>query len=312
MEFPLLIKASDQYKHLLLKGRRQEVLMSAEYLLEGKGYRVVGTVRKSLFGGIKDYNFLDFVVVDESDTVIKDPVLSSRIYFSYGTVAMLHGAEQQVVNSIHDHPSYFSPAIKKYDEIIRLARPVLKIFKNPEPYYDERFEAFYHFLLEANETNIQGDDLARKINPLLLKAKEHQNMSVKEIEDYRVSINKFFKLMDLRTLLILKNEEVFVIIKLVLDSCRVRKDIDLSEMEQEVKLIQDIIKGCRTAITNTKIKMEMEKKRKVPVEEIISILEVDHQRGTLVDDVSGRKFNKRWLFRNLIGHEKEAVFTKVD
>jgi hypothetical protein len=89
--------------------------MSAEYLLEGKGYRVEGTVKKSLFGRTKDYNFLDFVVVDESDTAIKEPVLSSRIYFLYGTLAMLHGAEQQVVNSTHDQPSYFSRLGKPSD-----------------------------------------------------------------------------------------------------------------------------------------------------------------------------------------------------
>lgn len=41
MELLILIEASNLYKHLLPKGRRKQVFMSAEYLFEEKGYRVV-------------------------------------------------------------------------------------------------------------------------------------------------------------------------------------------------------------------------------------------------------------------------------
>lgn len=78
----------------------------------------------------------------------------------------------------------------------------------------------------------------------------------------------------------LTNKEVFTIIKLILDSCRVAKDIDLSRFDEEIQLIRNIIKGSNTAIRNTLIKMELEKKQKVPVEESIAELEVDYQKGT--------------------------------
>lgn len=79
----------------------------------------------------------------------------------------------------------FSQVINKYDEIIQAAKPVLKFYKHPVSYYDERFRAFYQFLVEANESNILGDVLARKLLPLLLEVKKHQGFSVKEIETSR-------------------------------------------------------------------------------------------------------------------------------
>lgn len=296
MEFPILIKAHDSYRNLLPKGGRQEVLMSAQYLLDGKSYRVVGTVKKSFFGKITDYNFLDFVVVDPNGDVVKDKELSKRVYFCFTTLSMLNGATGQIENSIHDNPSYFSQAINKYDEIIQKVRPVLKVFKHPETYYDERFNAFYDFLVIANETNILGDELARVLYPYLLKTKKHQDISVHEIEGIRGELNEFFKISDRRTLLILENNEVLTIINLILDNCRVSKDIDLSTIEQEVTLLRNIIKGSKTAMRNSMIKVELEEKRKVSVEEIIAILKVDYQKGTLVNSVTERQFSKQWIY----------------
>ncbi|QOR66265.1 hypothetical protein IM538_21280 [Cytobacillus suaedae] len=295
MKFPILAKATDSYRSLFPSGKRQEVLMSAEYRLDHKSYRVVGTVKKSLFGKIKDYNFLDFVVIDEKGTVIKDLILSKRIYSCFTTLSMMYTTEKHIQGSILEIPTYFLPIINKYDEIVQRATPVLRVFKKPKEYYEQRFDAFYKFLVASNQTNIDADKLARELDPVLEKAKKLEAMHVIEIETYNKTLDQFINITHERTLLVLLNKEVFVIIELILNNCRAEKDIQLDDFKQEIDLIRQIIRGVNIAHKNTVVNVQLEFKLKKE-EEIISHYERLKQRDML-DDITEKQFLKQWLYR---------------
>ncbi len=296
MEFPILVQAPDSYKNLLPKGSRQEVLMSAEYLLDGKAYRVVGTVKKSLFGKIKDYNFLDFVVVDERGTVLKDKALSKRVYFCFSTLSMMFVSQRHIHTSVLDNPSYLHTAISRYEELIERVKPVVRLAKSPEEVYLESFRNFYDFLVESHKTNIDAAEIAPQLKDTLTKAIKHEPMKLETIEEYKILLQKFVQITHLRTLLVLKNDETFRIIKSILDVSRVRKEIDLEDLSEEVQLIRDILKGSREAITKSMIDSGVDFGAKT-VQDVINHIVPIMERGRMIDELSEKQFSGQWFYR---------------
>jgi hypothetical protein len=295
MEFPILIKASDSYRNILPKGGRQEVLMSAEYLLDGKGYRVVGTVKKSLFGKIKDYNFLDFVVVDEKGNVVMDKDLSKRIFFCFGTLSYMYVSRKHILSSLLDNPSYFLTVTNRYDEFVERVKPVLKNFRYPEEYFLNQLQAFYTFLLNANQTNVDADKLARLLNPILQRAIRNEPAVIEEVEGYKSILQEFIQVSHQRTLLVLKNKKVFTDMKYIINGSLSRKEIKLDDLTNEVHLIQEIIKGVNQAIDTTMIESAVEYKTKT-IEENIQKIESLWNKGSMLEDLSEQQFNLQWFY----------------
>ena len=294
MDFPILINATDSYKKLLPIGRRQEVLMSAEYLLDGKAFRIVGTVKKSLLWSISDYSFINFIIVDELGRPIKDMKLAKRIYKCLTTFTMLFNIERHIVYSIHADPSYYQKAINRYNDLMDRTRPVYQFFKQSEEFYEEKVYRFHKFLVEANRTNIAADPLARSLKPILERAKEQESMNVKLIEEYKEMVQEFLQISHQRTLLVLQNDEVFPIIKLILDTARARKEISLEDFTQEIQLIRDILTGSREAINQSRISHGVEFGTN-KIEEIINHIIPIKDRGRMIDEISERQFDGHWL-----------------
>ena len=295
---PIIIEAESCYKDLLPKGRRQAVLMSAAYIMDGKSYRVIGSVKKSLFGKIKNYEFIDFIVVDEDRRVIKDEALSKRIFYCFATLSMMFVCENHFRASTLENPHYFLTAINKYDQIIERIKPFMHWFKGSKEFYYEKFDAFSTFLVEAHETNISADQLARELTPVLMRAKEHERMLVLDIEAYQDKVNKFYKVTDQRTKLALQNRDVFPIIKVIIDTCRTKKNkVDLSSYSEEMQLMRDIVIGARKSIFNTMVQTELFEKRALSEEEIIENLEKQIELGTMLHELTEKAFNNQWLYR---------------
>ncbi|WP_088104568.1 hypothetical protein [Halalkalibacter urbisdiaboli] len=297
MDFPVLIEADSSYRAILQKKFNQKIVMSTNFTLGNKSYRLVGTVKKTWYGKVRDYSTLNCMIVEENLKVVKDEKLSKRIYFAYSTLAMIYLARVHITNSRLEDPFFFNPAIQKYEEIIARVRPVLKVFyKKPKEYYEERFSSFYDFLVAAHQTNIEADTHSRELFPLLEEIEAQKTMGVEEIEEIRKIANRFFRLINQRTLLVLRNEEVFHVMKLILDVSNIEKDIDLKEFSAEIKLMYQIIKGSKGAIHDTKVNSAIQSQLN-KTEEIIAHFQFYEERGTYVEDISSKQFEKHWTFR---------------
>jgi hypothetical protein len=294
VDYKVLTKADSKYEKLLPPNRGQTLLMSALFSLENKRYRVIGTVKKSLFGKIKDYNFIDFVVVEEAGHIIRERELTKRIYTGFITLLYMNTSEAHIQNSILNNPAYFIEPIERYQEMVEIITPVFSIFKKPLEFYMDQLNKFYDYLIASHETNIKGDELARELKPVLQRAKSLNAMSIKEVEQYKALFNQFAQIINQRTLLVLRNKEVFLQMKLILETCNARKEIQLDSFAKEAKLMLEIIKGSRAAITTTMINADLEQKI-TSIEVMISQIEDTKKRGTIVDDIANKQFNNQWL-----------------
>jgi hypothetical protein len=300
MDFPIVTKAEEPFQRIFPKKKfNQEVLMTAEYSLGGKAYRVVGIVKKNMFGIIKDYNFHEFVVADEMGNVTDDYHLSKQMYDCYTTLAMLYQVEKHIKGSMLENPAYFSPLLSNYEKIWCHIRPIFLSFRFPEEWYKERFDAFYQFLVRGNATNIEAEPLARELFPFIDIAKKLVPVRVKEIEALKIKLTDFIQLTHERTLLVLKNKEVFSVIKSVFSRCASDKEINMDTFKEEVRLIEEIIRGSNVAIRESIISADLELKID-NAEQLISNVEELWQRGTLVDDLTNKGFQKQWLYRKSI------------
>jgi hypothetical protein len=296
MEFPILTKAKEPYTRMFPNKRfNQEVLMSAEYVFQERAFRVVGIVNKNIFGVIKDYHFIDFVVVDDKGTMIQDYSLSKRMYDCFSTLSYLYIARNHIKGSILENPAYFESILMKYDPLWESVRPVVAKYRFPEEWYRERFDGFYQFLVSGNKTNIEADPLARELQSYLRKSVERVRIDVLEVEALKVKINHFVQLTNERTLLILRNKELYETVKTVIFSCQGDKDF-MKKFSDEEKLIRDIIKGCQNAIRESLINAELELKIKT-IDGLITNIDEIRERGRLVDDLSDKGFKKQWLYR---------------
>ncbi|MFC0561252.1 hypothetical protein [Halalkalibacter alkalisediminis] len=297
MGYPVLIEADSSYRALLQEKFNQKLVMSTNLLLGNKSYRLVGTVNKTWFGKVRDYNTLNCMIVDENLEVVKDEQLSKRIYFAFSTLSMIYLARVHISNSRLEDPFFFNPVIHKYEEIIARVRPILKVFyKKPKEYYEERFSSFYDFLVAAHQINIEADTLSRELFPLLEEIEAQKPMEVEEIEEIREIANRFFQLTNQRTLLVLRNEEVFHVMKWILDRSNIEKDIDLKDFSAEIKLMYQIIKGSKGAIQDTRVSSALQSQLK-KTDEIIAHFQFYENRGTYVEDISSKQFEKHWTFR---------------
>ena len=150
------------------------------------------------------------------------------------------------------------------------------------------------FRSEANQTNIDADPLASSLKPILARAKEQESMDVKLIEEYKGMVQEFLQLSHQRTLLVLQNDEVFPIIKLILDTARARKEINLEDFTQEIQLIRGILNGGREAINQSRISHGVEFGTN-KIEDIINYIIPIRDRGRMIDEISERQFNSRWI-----------------
>ncbi|MFC0561251.1 hypothetical protein [Halalkalibacter alkalisediminis] len=296
MGYPVLKQAESVYSAIFNERFNQKLVMSAVLLLGNKSYRLVGTVKKTWYGKVQDYNTLNCMIVDENLEVLKDEQLSKRIYFAFSTLSMIYMAKGHIENSRLEDPAYFYALIDSYEEIIRRVKPVLRVFKKPTEYYDEIFNSFYQFLVLAHLTNKEGDLLARKLFPLLKEIEEHQPMFVEEIETVKEIANQFFTISNQRTLLVMKYEEMFNVMNWIIDRATIDKDIDLKEFSVEVTLIYQIIKGSKGAIKSTRVSSQLQDNLKT-TEEIIAQLQTFINRGTYVEDISTKYFHKHWAYR---------------
>lgn len=294
MYYPILKEANPSYENLLPKGKRQAILMTAEFTMDGKSYRVVGTVKKTMFGKIRDYNFLDFIVVDEKGMIIEDLQLSKRIFYCFTTLSMMFMGDGQIQGSILMGPSYFLPVIKQYDEIIERIISTLRVTKEK---YEKLFKDFYAFLVEQSKTDSEADTLARNLSPIITKAKNQEPMSVIDIEEYRKKLNRFIQITDQRVLLVLKNKDIFPFMKSVLDKCRIRKSLNIKAFTDEIQLMSQTVIGSMGAMQDTINKIRMEQNARLSTEQIIEFIEATKKRGTLVEDLTEKQFYKQWLYR---------------
>jgi hypothetical protein len=298
MDFPIVTKAEEPFKKLFPnKKYNQEVLMSAEYVVDGHTYRVVGIVKKSLFGGINDYNFIDFVVADLKGKPIEDEPLTRQVYLCYSTLGVLYQAKNHIKGSVLANPAYYTRVISRYEDIWNSAKPEIAKLRFPEEWYRERFDGFYQYVVQGNEKNIEADSLARELMPALDKAKSLKKMDLHEISLVKQNLNRFIQLTNERTLMVLRNKAFCTTVNSVLDFSRTVKDVQFNSLKEEYDLIRDILTGSKNAIKQSMIDAAIQQKIKTE-EALVESIEATRRRGSMVDDLHEKGFKTKWLFRN--------------
>jgi aspartate/methionine/tyrosine aminotransferase len=95
--------------------------------------------------------------------------------------------------------------------------------------------------------------------------------------------------------MVLRNKDFCTTVNSVLDFSRIAKE---EQLKDEVQLIQDILTGSKNAITQSMIDAAIHQKIKTEDALIASIIEEIRNRALMVEYLSDKSFQTKWLFRN--------------
>ncbi|TWG32128.1 hypothetical protein [Geobacillus sp. C56-T2] len=297
MKIPIMEPATGVYLDAIRKyiKFRQVPLMSADYIIGGKKYRLVGLYKKGWFSRLANGVLNKFVVVDQSGAIVRDLALSKKALNFYYTLETLCSAERRIYAALKHDPSFYEQILEKAEDIVEFLMPVMQKMRLGEEKYRRGFQHFFDFLKLWNEKSILLESLARELSELLPLVLKRQPINQETYERIKKLVIQFIYYSDIRSfaLIDLELEGHLFAVKLILleakcDKTKYRKIIE--NMKTIVRESYDAIQVTRMEGLKYDNTMDLNKIKKI----------VQKQRGSkedMIDDHVHKVIDEKWLLR---------------
>ncbi|BBW97981.1 hypothetical protein ACPVTF_18725 [Geobacillus icigianus] len=300
MKIPIMEPATGVYLDAIRKyiKFRQVPLMSADYILDGKRYKLVGLYKKKLFGGIVNRMLQKFMVVDEHGAVVKDPELSRKLLEYYCTFESLWLCETRIAAALKHDPSFYEEILAEAEGIIPLLIPVMRQFKNGEERNRYLFQQFFSFLKLYNEKSIALEQVARELSAPLSLVLNRQAADEELYKKVKSLVIQFVNNTDIRTmsLIDLYQEGALLSVKLTLSEAERDKTIHLIKYKKSIENIKLIVRESIRAIQTTMMD-GISYARTTDLNKIKRVIEERlYPKEDMITDYANEIMNKAWIF----------------
>jgi hypothetical protein len=234
---------------------RQLPLMSADYILHGKRYKLVGLYKKGLFGGVSNRMLMKFMVVEQNGTIIKDVELSKKILEFYCTFESLWLCEKRIEAALKHDPKFYEEILEEAEDITNTLVPVMKKMRLGEEKYQKSFQHFFDVLRLWNEKSIVLKRVARELSDPLQLILNREAVDEEMYKKVKNLVIQFVNDTDIRSIALidLYLEGSLFSVKVILSEADSDKTINLTKYKKSIENMKLIVRESTNAIQTTRM-----------------------------------------------------------
>jgi hypothetical protein len=234
---------------------RQLPLMSADYIIGGKRYKLVGLYKKGLFGGVSNRMLMKFMVVEQNGTIIKDVELSKKILEFYCTFESLWLCEKRIEAALKHDPKFYEEILEEVEDITNTLVPVMKKMRLGEEKYQKSFQHFFDVLRLWNEKSIVLKRVARELSDPLQLILNREAVDEEMYKKVKNLVIQFVNDTDIRSIALidLYQEGSLFSVKVILSEADSDKTINLTKYKKSIENMKLIVRESTNAIQTTRM-----------------------------------------------------------
>jgi hypothetical protein len=300
MKIPIMEPATGVYLEAIKEyiKFRQLPLMSADYILHGKRYKLVGLYKKGLFGGVSNRMLLKFMVVEQNGTIIKDAELSKKILEFYCTFESLWLCEKRIAAALKHDPSFYEEILEEAEEIITLLVPVMKKFRDGEERNRKHFQQFFSFLKLWNEKSIVLERVARELSDPLQLILNREAVDEEMYKKVKNLVIQFVNDTDIRSIALidLHLEGALFSVKATLSEADSDKTINLTKYKKSIENMKLIVRESYAAIQKTRME-GLEYDNTMDLNKIKEAVQKRfYPKEDMITDYANEIMREKWVF----------------
>ncbi|HZG61536.1 MAG TPA: hypothetical protein VEY68_13860 [Anoxybacillus sp.] len=257
MKIPIMEPATGIYLEVIKEyiKFRQLPLMSADYILHGKRYKLVGLYKKGLFGGVSNRMLMKFMVVEQNGTIIKDVELSKKILEFYCTFESLWLCEKRIEAALKHDPKFYEEILEEAEDITNTLVPVMKKMRLGEEKYQKSFQHFFDVLRLWNEKSIVLKRVARELSDPLQLILNREAVDEEMYKKVKNLVIQFVNDTDIRSIALidLYLEGSLFSVKVILSEADSDKTINLTKYKKSIENMKLIVRESTNAIQTTRM-----------------------------------------------------------
>ena len=281
---------------------RQLPLMSADYIIDGKAYKLVGLYKKGLFGGLSNRLLIKFIVVEQNGTIVKDFELSKKVLDFYYTFESLWLIEKRIAASLKHDPAFYEEILEEADDITNTLVPVMQRMRLGEEKYLRDFQQFFAFLKLWNEKSILCERLARELFGPLQSILNREAVDEEMYKKIKNLVIEFIRYSDERSVALveleLKDQQYALFsVRRILEEAEKDKNINLTKYKKNIEKIKQIVQESEAALRT----MKMDGIKYDNTADLNKITEIVKKRSYAKEDIITDYVNEimteKWLLR---------------
>jgi hypothetical protein len=301
MKIPIMEPATGVYLEAIKEyiKFRQLPLMSADYIIGGKRYKLVGLYKKGLFGGLSNSFLYKFMGVEQDGTIVKDVELSKKILEYYYTFESLWLAEKRIAAALKHDPSFYEEILEEAEEIITLLVPVMKKFRDGEEINRKHFQQFFSFLKLWNEKSIVLKRVARELSDPLQLILNREAVDEEMYKKVKNLVIQFVNDTDIRSIALidLYLEGALFSVKATLSEAESDKTINLTKYKKSIENMKLIVRESTNAIQTTRME-GIEYNKTTDLNKIKEVVKKRlYPKEDMITDFVNEIMNEKWLLR---------------
>jgi hypothetical protein len=301
MKIPIMEPATGVYLEAIKEyiKFRQLPLMSADYIIGGKRYKLVGLYKKGLFGGLSNSFLYKFMGVEQDGTIVKDVELSKKILEYYYTFESLWLAEKRIAAALKHDPSFYEEILEEAEEIITLLVPVMKKFRDGEEINRKHFQQFFSFLKLWNEKSIVLKRVARELSEPLQLILNREAVDEEMYKKVKNLVIQFVNDTDIRSIALidLYLEGALFSVKATLSEAESDKTINLTKYKKSIENMKLIVRESTNAIQTTRME-GIEYNKTTDLNKIKEVVKKRlYPKEDMITDFVNEIMNEKWLLR---------------
>jgi hypothetical protein len=277
---------------------RQLPLMSADYIIGGKKYKLVGLYKKGLFGGLSNSFLFKFMGVEQDGTIVKDVELSKKILEYYYTFESLWLAEKRIAAALKHDPSFYEEILEEAEEIITLLVPVMKKFRDGEERNRKHFQQFFSFLKLWNEKSIVLERVARELSEPLQLILNREAVDEEMYKKVKNLVIQFVNDTDIRSIALidLYLEGALFSVKATLSEADSDKTINLTKYKKSIENMKLIVRESTNAIQTTRME-GIEYNKTTDLNKIKEVVKKRlYPKEDMITDYANEIMREKWVF----------------
>jgi hypothetical protein len=278
---------------------RQLPLMSADYIIGGKRYKLVGLYKKGLFGGVSNRMLMKFMVVEQNGTIIKDVELSKKILEFYCTFESLWLCEKRIEAALKHDPKFYEEILEEAEDITNTLVPVMKKMRLGEEKYQKSFQHFFDVLRLWNEKSIVLKRVARELSDPLQLILNREAVDEEMYKKVKNLVIQFVNDTDIRSIALidLYQEGSLFSVKVILSEADSDKTINLTKYKKSIENMKLIVRESTNAIQTTRME-GIEYNKTTDLNKIKEVVKKRlYPKEDMITDFVNEIMNEKWLLR---------------